>query len=203
MLKMEATSSTAEKQPEVAHGTIYCTSIHNPRPRSPLFLLTGHATGSKIWTTHENLAAREPPNHHPSPSPDPLWIPLSIHPSIMAHGLLEWQGNTQEYHPLCLEITPHRHRWVTREGGSWLPRMLTQSSHPILISCVMPVLEQLKSESAFLYLVFFIIFYTQFFHNLTFTYYSIVITIHLSNLPFPLIHWWYNHEVHTQESLRP
>ena len=42
-----------------------------------------------------------------------------------------------------------------------------------------------------------------FFHNLTFTYYSIVITIHLSNLPFPLIHWWYNHEVHTQESLRP
>ena len=47
MLKMEATSSTAEKQPEVAHGTIYCTSIHNPRPRSPLFLLTGHATRSK------------------------------------------------------------------------------------------------------------------------------------------------------------
>ena len=125
------------------------------------------------------------------------------YPSIMAHGLLEWQGNTQEYHPLCLEITPHRHRWVTREGGSWLPRMLTQSSHPILISCVMPVLEQLKSESAFLYLVFFIIFYTHFFHKLTFTYYSIVITIHLSNLPFPLIHWWYNHEVHTQESLRP
>ena len=81
--------------------------------------------------------------------------------------------------------------------------MLTQSSHPILISCVMPVLEQLKSESAFLYLVFFIIFYTQFFHNLTFTYYSIVITIHLSNLPFPLIHWWYNHEVHTQESPDP
>ena len=29
-----------------------------------------------------------------------------------------------------------------------------------------------------------------FFHSLTFTYYPIVITIHLSNLPFPLIHWW-------------
>lgn len=39
--------------------------------------------------------------------------------------------------------------------------------------------------------------------NRIFTYYFIVITIHLSNLPFPLTHWWYNHEVHTQESPDP
>ena len=59
------------------------------------------------------------------------------------NDLLAWQGNTQKSHCPCLKTTSYEHGWVTREGGSWLPRMLTQSSHPILISCVMPVLEQL------------------------------------------------------------
>ena len=139
------------------------------------------------YTDQLNLLA-SPVAYHHQPSliytftthhPYFIHFPYHIHYPFF-NGLLTWQGNTQKSHCPCLKTTSYEHGWVTREGGSWLPRMLTQSSHPILISRVMPVLEQLKSESAFLYLVFFIIFY-----NRIFTYYSIVITIHLSNLPFP------------------
>ena len=54
------------------------------------------------------------------------------------NGLLAWQGNTQKSHCPCLKTTSYEHGWVTQKGGSWLPRMLTQSSHPILGFCVAP-----------------------------------------------------------------
>ena len=47
-------------------------------------------------------------------------------------------GATLKSHCPCLKTTSYEHGWVTQKGGSWLPRMLTQSSHPILGFCVAP-----------------------------------------------------------------
>ena len=72
------------------------------------------------------------------PHPSTRIIYPFIHPYHHGSWSHEVAGQHSWAPSLCLKTTSNGHGWVTQKGGSWLPRMLTQSSHPILGFCVAP-----------------------------------------------------------------
>ena len=114
---------------------------HHTYPQSPLFLLLHHRHRFRHHKSSKRRKQMKSLREHSISSPSHPST-HTIYPFIHPYHHGSWSHEVAGQHSwapsLCLKTTSNGHGWVTQKGGSWLPRMLTQSSHPILGFCVAP-----------------------------------------------------------------